>query len=106
MAKLLPKLATSKDMDTESNSSVGVTAAMEGLSTADMMAAVSNATSSAATANDEEAGEGTAGDSSASTSIKKPSALVSCQLKNVRPLVHLTSRFVSVFQLLLLSETC
>ena len=40
LAKLLPKCSasTSKDMDTDSNSSGGVTAAMEGLSTADLTA--------------------------------------------------------------------
>ena len=67
LAKLLPKCSasTSKDMDTDSNSSGGVTAAMEGLSTADL---------------------------TATSSALRPAP--NNQMKQIRPLLNVSSRFV------------
>lgn len=94
MMKLLPKgSSTKKDMDTDSNSSsVGVTAAMEGLSTTDMAAA---AASAAALTTDEDVGDSNAAGESTSggaASSKKTSAAIANQMKQVRPLLNVSSR--------------
>lgn len=91
-SKLLPKGSLSKDMDTDSNSSVGVTAAMEGLSTADM-----NATSLAGL--DDETNDSSNGDTL--LPHKKPSASlnanVNSQMKQMKPLLNTSSRCVYSF---------
>lgn len=100
LAKLLPKCSasSSKDMDTDSNSSVGVTAAMEGLSTADLAA-------SALTTPDEETSTtaetpGGAGESStvtqAATGGKKTGPVPNNQMKQIRPLLNVSSRYVKL----------
>lgn len=104
LAHLLPKLSAPKDMDTDSNSSGGVSAAMEGLSTADMVAAAVNIAASASTAEEEgieyaAAGE-TAGTSAAAgtsntiATKKANSSQWANHLKQVRPLINVTSRLV------------
>lgn len=66
-------------METDSNSSsTGVTAAMESLTTADALAA--------SLIDDD--GEGTSGDGF----MKKPSAALSAQVKQIRPLLNISSR--------------
>ena len=104
LAKLLPKCSasTSKDMDTDSNSSGGVTAAMEGLSTADL-----TATSSALPAAEDEtvtgSGAEAAGASGESSDVtpqqpvtvgKKSGPVPNNQMKQIRPLLNVSSRFV------------
>ena len=104
LAKLLPKCSasTSKDMDTDSNSSGGVTAAMEGLSTADL-----TLTSSALPAAEDETvtgsgaeAAGASGESSAVTPQqpvtvgKKSGPVPNNQMKQIRPLLNVSSRFV------------
>ena len=89
-------------MDTDSNSSGGVTAAMEGLSTADL-----TATSSALPAAEDETvtgsgaeAAGASGESSAVTpqqpvtAGKKSGPVPNNQMKQIRPLLNVSSRFV------------
>lgn len=85
LAKLFPKGPQAKDMDTDSNSSVGVTAAMEGLSTADMNAA-------GLAGIDDDTNDSCNDD--ASSLNKKPSAALSAQLKQMKPLQNASSRYV------------
>ena len=94
--KLLPKCAAPKDMDTDSNSSVGVTAAMEGLSTADMAAATSGVA-------EEESGEPAAGEVGGATSSNKKSASqLAAQAKLIQPIINVTSRSVPEISVCLL----
>lgn len=94
LAKLLPKLssASPKDMDTDSNSSVGVTAAMEGLSTADLAASGLSVPEDEVTS--ETAGAG--GESSTSQAVtgKKAGPTPNTQMKQIRPLLNVSSRWV------------
>lgn len=83
----MPKGASPNDMDTDSNCSVGVTAAMEGLSTVDVSAgllAIDEDTSDSAAAGETSM--------AAASSNKKPSTVLSAQMKQIKPLMNVCSR--------------
>lgn len=96
LAKLLPKLASSpKDMDTDSNSSVGVTAAMEGLSTADFAATLGQTAVNEEASGSETttaAAETSSSSQAASSGKKTSSSATNNQMKQIRPLLNVSSR--------------
>lgn len=83
MTKLVPRSASSKDMDTDSNSSVGVTAAMEGLSTIDMVSG------SGLVSLDDDGVDAGAGESAG----RKSTPTMGAHVKQIKPLLNVSSRY-------------
>lgn len=76
-------------MDTDSNCSNGVTAAMEDLTTTD------NQQMAAPVTTDEDSIDA-AGSGEASTSGKKPSAVLNTRMKQLKPLINISSRYSKI----------